>query len=540
MVQESLLGLKVIREFARFLHGSWERDIVLIELLHIFDEIIGCSQASAYLFENGNFELKAKLGEPLMLDSPEVLNAGEKYITFFNCQTNVCESILLNDRDLLLIPLIGDNEVFGLILYKQANPTQALTDLVSVLGTLASVSFKNASLAEEKKMIDAAVSAFASGLDMQIYYPQFAEKLKQIFPFDRLTITLPDPFDKKKLLIFSLETDVPYSRHYPFAGSAPAWVMSTGKPIIEDDLAIARSFPEDDLLAGEGIRCALRVPLNSKGKTIGSLNIGSRLPGIYKQKQIELFAAVARRIGPAVENALVYETINQKLSDALVRLENNFSATLNALTVLLDSRDAGTKGHSLRVVRYASVVAENLGLQGKNLEDIRLGSLLHDIGKIGIPDSILFKPGRLDDHEWSIMKSHPGLGAEMVSKIEFLSSATPIVLHHHEWFNGGGYPDGLAGEKIPLGARIFSIADAFDAMTSDRPYRKALSIERAVKELKASRGTQFCPSCVDAFTEIPFGELASIFEMCQDEVTFKSPYLISHEVNAETATNLTR
>jgi len=537
----SIINLKALREFSRYLVGTWEKEIILIELVKIFDEFIKCPRVSAYLFENGNFELKAKIGEPLLLDSPQILSEGHKLIPVFSCQDISCEPLLLNERDLYSIPLMCHEEVYGLVLFEISQLPLGMSDMISVLSTQAAVALKNISLAEEKKTIDKIVNNFASGLDMHIYYPQFAQELRQVVHFDLLTITIPNPFQGDELIVYDHDRSQLHTRYVAYEGSAPALVISTGNTVIEDDLTESRSFHEDDMLLDRGIRCALRVPLTSKGRVIGTLNIGSRLPGLYKQKEINLFTEIAKRIGPAVENALVYEIVNEKLLQALAQLEENFSATLNALTILLDKRDVGTKGHSVRVVRYATAVAEKLGVRGRELEEIRLGSLLHDIGKIGIPDSILFKPGKLEEHEWKVMKTHPVLGADMVSKIEFLAPAIPIVLHHHEWYNGGGYPDGLAGENIPLGARIFSVADAFDAMTSDRPYRKALSVDCALEALQECRYTQFCPMCVEAFMKIPLDKLKTIYDQCQAEVTFKSYYFIGQEyINAQTARDITR
>lgn len=190
---------------------------------------------------------------------------------------------------------------------------------------------------------------------------------------------------------------------------------------------------------------------------------------------------------------------------------------LEALKVLLDRRDTATGGHSLRVVRYTEAIAAELRIQGQELEDLRLGALLHDIGKIAIPDSILLKPGSLNRDEWVIMKTHPRLGADMISMVESLQPAIPIVLHHHEWYNGSGYPAGLIGDEIPLGARIFAIADAFDAMTSVRPYSGAMDVQSAIKELKAGSGTQFCPVCLQAFLNLEDKNLPIIYDECRKE-----------------------
>jgi putative nucleotidyltransferase with HDIG domain len=183
------------------------------------------------------------------------------------------------------------------------------------------------------------------------------------------------------------------------------------------------------------------------------------------------------------------------------QLRDTYDGTLEALVSALDARDRETKGHSLRVARYMMEIAFHLGVEPNTNEwvDMQRGGLLHDIGKIGVSDTILHKPGPLTDEEWVDMRRHPQIGHDMIREIGFLSGAAVIVLAHHERYDGKGYPKGLAADEIPLGARIFVLADTFDAMTSDRPYRAALSSEAARDEIIRCSGTQFDPRCVQAF-----------------------------------------
>jgi putative nucleotidyltransferase with HDIG domain len=194
-------------------------------------------------------------------------------------------------------------------------------------------------------------------------------------------------------------------------------------------------------------------------------------------------------------------------------MQRSYRATLDALLAALDIRDTETEGHSERVAAYTMAIANRLKLSTDDLKAIELGALLHDIGKIGVPDSILHKPGPLTPEEWEVMKQHPVIGYRMCMKIDALRPATPIVLHHHERWDGKGYPHGLAGEAIPLGARIFAIADTLDAMTSDRPYRKALSFAQAREEIIRCSKEQFDPEMVKVFLEIPEEELRMIREI---------------------------
>jgi HD-GYP domain-containing protein (c-di-GMP phosphodiesterase class II) len=172
---------------------------------------------------------------------------------------------------------------------------------------------------------------------------------------------------------------------------------------------------------------------------------------------------------------------------------------LEALGAALDTRDPETQDHTRRVIEQSVQIGRHLGIQGEPLREIEWGAALHDVGKIGIPDAVLLKPGSLTREEWITMKQHCEIGYRMLSGISFLRCVLPIVLHHHERFDGTGYPFGLAGEEIPFGARIFAVADAYDAMTSDRPYRRALPATAALAELLRCAGSQFDPRVVHAF-----------------------------------------
>lgn len=192
-----------------------------------------------------------------------------------------------------------------------------------------------------------------------------------------------------------------------------------------------------------------------------------------------------------------------ELNEALRDVEESYKITLEALVTALDAREHETHAHSQRVREYTLTLANNLGLKQDELIHLGRGALLHDVGKIGVRDSILLKPGKLSEKEWVEMRRHPQIGHDILRSIEFLSPAAEIVLCHQERWDGKGYPNGLSGPDIPLGARIFAVVDTLDAMTSDRPYRKALSFEAALAEIRRCSGTQFDPNVADAFLGIP-------------------------------------
>ena len=197
------------------------------------------------------------------------------------------------------------------------------------------------------------------------------------------------------------------------------------------------------------------------------------------------------------------EQRTEELDQALDSLEEAYRATLRALTTALETRDSETHGHSERVVSYSLRLGLEYGLNREEMKALEFGSLLHDIGKIGVPDSILRKPGKLTDEEWIRMREHPLHGQQILKGIEFLKGAARVVAQHHEKWDGSGYPLGLRDDEIDVCARIFSVADAFDAITSDRVYRRGKSYEDAARELDEWAGRQFDPRVVKAFHRVP-------------------------------------
>jgi putative nucleotidyltransferase with HDIG domain len=197
------------------------------------------------------------------------------------------------------------------------------------------------------------------------------------------------------------------------------------------------------------------------------------------------------------------EQRTRELDHALTSLEQAYRSTLRALTAALETRDAETHGHSARVVTYSLRLGREYGLDNSQLKALEFGALLHDIGKIGVPDAILHKPAQLTEDEWVHMRAHPLQGQQILRGIEFLDGAARVVAQHHEKWDGSGYPLGLIGDDIDLCARIFAVADAFDAMTSDRVYRKGKSYAAAAQELEDWAGRQFDPQVVAAFHRVP-------------------------------------
>ena len=204
--------------------------------------------------------------------------------------------------------------------------------------------------------------------------------------------------------------------------------------------------------------------------------------------------------------------INEKLEDSKEQLEQAYLDMIQTLRYTVEAKDSYTRGHSDRVSEYSVLIGEKLGLSEEQIKTLRIGGLFHDIGKIGIPDSILLKPAKLTDDEYSQIKNHPSIGAHILGNATIFKEIIPIVKHHHEKYDGNGYPSRLKGEEIPYMARIAAVADTFDAMTSRRSYRGPIDIEHVKEEIKRCEGTQFDPQIAEAFLDI----LNNNFEKIKD------------------------
>jgi HD-GYP domain-containing protein (c-di-GMP phosphodiesterase class II) len=271
------------------------------------------------------------------------------------------------------------------------------------------------------------------------------------------------------------------------------WVVAHATPILTTNALDDPRFSAQESIIAYNLRSILCVPLTAKDRLIGVLYADSRLQeGLFNEEDRTLLTLFAHQAAVAIENARLFNALAEA-----------YDQTLDALVAALDTRDRETKGHSQRVVRFALHIAAQMAYPEDELNNLQRGALLHDIGKIGIPDAILRKPGALDDDEWEIMRHHPDFGRRMLAGIPFLSRPIDVIYAHQERYDGTGYPQGLAGEAIPIGARIFAVADTFDAITSDRPYRKAQPLEVARQIIRDNSGTQFDPKVVQAFLSIP-------------------------------------
>jgi putative nucleotidyltransferase with HDIG domain len=268
-------------------------------------------------------------------------------------------------------------------------------------------------------------------------------------------------------------------------GKGVAWrCVERGEAILVPDVSA-----DPDHVAGlSDARCEMAAPIHGPKGVVGVLMAESPKSHAFNETSLELFATFAHQVASAIENARLHET-NRK----------TFYQTIRALAQALEMRDSYTHGHSERVRTYATEIARLMELSPRDIEILEQAALLHDIGKIGVRDSVLLKTASLNAEERAIIERHPVIGDSILHPVGFLREALESVLHHHEHWDGNGYPSGQKGEEIPLVARIIAVADAYDAMTSDRPYRQAMDSSAAVSEIRNGSGHHFDPVVVRAF-----------------------------------------
>jgi HD-GYP domain-containing protein (c-di-GMP phosphodiesterase class II) len=294
--------------------------------------------------------------------------------------------------------------------------------------------------------------------------------------------------------------------------SIAGYVAMTGESVILNDVqADPRHFKKKSKEASQEAsstapqafvsRTMIAVPLKSKDRIIGVLQALNKLPEVpekpsthtwadFSKEEQKLLETLSHQVSIAIENSKLYSDIKK-----------SFFETVEALAEAIEKKDRYTGGHTKRVVYYSMCIAKYMGLSAETLEQLRMGAILHDVGKIGIEDKILKKQAPLDKEEWAIMQKHPEIGFDIMGRVEGLKDIVSAMRYHHERWDGNGYPYKLKGEEIPLIARVVSVADTYDAMVSTRPYRKGMDPKIAFDEITKYSGTQFCPTVVTAFVE---------------------------------------
>ncbi|MEO0124015.1 MAG: HD domain-containing phosphohydrolase [candidate division WOR-3 bacterium] len=375
------------------------------------------------------------------------------------------------------------------IIFKE-NKVQAIMGIATDITEHKELTMELSQMVKELYLLQQISQEISSILDLELLLQHIVRHLKETLNYERAAVALIDQ-RTKQLVIRAAEK--PYSKKIQsrlrlnLGQGITGYVAQTGKPYIANDVSKNHYY----YIFDKKTQSEIAVPLKIGEKIIGVINIESYKKNAFSEKDLELLILVANQASIAIQNSELYSSLKQSYLDSI-----------KTLVSAIEAKDPYTSGHSERVRKYALKIARKLKLPPEEIEELDYAGYLHDIGKIGISDSVLTKPSPLTEEEYEIVKEHPKIGHNILKHARHLSGACEIIKYEHERYDGNGYPNGLKRNEIPIGARIIAVADAYDAMTTDRPYRKALSKNEAIKRLKEGSGTQFDPKVVRAFLSI--------------------------------------
>jgi HD-GYP domain-containing protein (c-di-GMP phosphodiesterase class II) len=432
-------------------------------------------------------------------------------------------------RNVILALLIVRGELLGTLVVVNKLEAPSFSDadrrLVEAVAGHAAIAIRNAQLYEQQRrgterqrLLEQISHHMQQTLDIQVLIPLVLEEVNKAIRAEAQSLWLLN--EETHLIACHYATgpggEAIKKVKVPVGKGIVGASIERQEPILLNDAqSDDRVFRAADSQTGFVTRSLICVPMVRQGKAIGAIQAVNKLGStLFTHDDLELLRSIADSAALAIENARLY-----------AELAASYDSTLDALTAALDLRDRETEGHSRRVVEYTARLARQMGLADRQIADICRGALIHDIGKIGLPDAILHKPGLLDTKERHVMEKHPLAGYEMLLGIPYLHEEIPIVLAHQERWDGTGYPFSLKGYQIPLGARLFAVADTFDALTSDRVYRRSATCEEARQVIAQESGRQFDPVVVKAFLDVPVAEWEAIRSHVFEEVALRRLWL---------------
>jgi PAS domain S-box-containing protein len=417
---------------------------------------------------------------------------------------------LVNElQSVVCVPLIAEEQTIGaLIAGGRANIKKEEVHLLKAIGEIAAIAIHRLTLHEKAVQqmqhlaalheIDVAIS---SSLDLRLSLKVLLGHVTKELGADAAAVLLMQP--PTQTLTYAAgqgfrTREIEQARIKPGEGCAGRAALERAIVSVPDNVKSNTMCAHVQLLKGEAFVSHHVAPLIVKGRVKGVLEVFHRSPLVPDAAWMDFFEALAGQAAIAVDSATLFNDL-QHANDELVLA---YDATIEGWSNALDLRDKETEGHSQRVTVTTVTIARAMGIGDDDLVHVRRGALLHDIGKMGIPDNILLKPGKLTDEEWNIMRNHPVFAYKLLSPIAFLKAALDIPYYHHEKWDGAGYPHGLKGEQIPLAARIFAVVDVWDALGSDRPYRPAWPKEKMLRYLRDESGKHFDPKVVEIFIKL--------------------------------------
>ncbi len=423
----------------------------------------------------------------------------EIYYRYYEaCKSELCVPIFLKNKIIAAINL-QSNRINAFTKDDQLL-MEAVANYISVILNIFHLSRTLEGRLKELKTLYDLTSLLISTIKLEELMNKILSYMKDKFNYRHTAILL---LDKEKKYLYPIAA-IGYPNHIkeykiPIGRGITGLTAKEGKVKYIEDVHKFNNYIE----GAPEIVSEIAVPLKVGDQLIGVLDVASS-QATFTKSDINFLSTIASELAIAIENANLYK----ELENSHRELSRTFFSTVQALSAAIEAKDPYTQGHVYRTFELAIKTAMKFNLSPNEIESIKYASLLHDIGKIGIPDAILLKPAKLTEEEWEIVKKHPIIGANIVQQVEFLRKSAEIILYHQERYDGrtqgafAGYPYGLKGEDIPIGARIIAVVDSFDAMVSKRPYRDALSIEKAINTLLEEKGKQFDPLVVNAFLEV--------------------------------------
>jgi len=448
--------------------------------------------------------------------SSTVLDSGEVYVTEnYSTEASALDPCYTAQTGpAVFVPLLSETELIGVLaVSRRLSPDvrsfiPAEVDLLTAIGEMAGNALRRQDLYEDAKRrlaqtqalrkIDMAITG---SLDLRVTFNVALDEVTNQLGIDAAAILRLKPYTRTLEYAAGrgfLTRGIEQTHLRLGEGHAGKAAQEQRNLYISDLTAAGSTFTRGQLLVGEHFIVHYVVPLIAKGQVLGVLEIFNRTPFEATQEWLAFLDTLAGQTAIAIDNMSLF----QDLERSNISLLQAYDETIKGWAFALDLKEEETEAHSRRVTELTLKLAQAWGMSDDELMHMRRGALLHDIGKMGIPDSVLLKPGKLTDEEWGIMRQHPMHAYKMLAPIDYLRPAVDIPYCHHEKWDGTGYPRGLKGKEIPVAARLFAVVDVWDALTSERPYRKAWSQEKTLEHIRSLTGTHFDPKAVETFLRV--------------------------------------
>ncbi len=511
-----------IAEVGRDISATLQLDLVLDRIATYAKDLLKSETSAVYLFQRADAKLHAVAAKGLDADElkndPEEMGSGlsgmiamNKRGEIVNYDSSDPRAVVVKGTEvnpyehLMGVPVLNNDELTGLLVVWRTGAEQEFQppelSFLTGLAQQAAVAIENARLfqleqqrRQEAENLQVAATAVASSLDLQQVLQTIMIALKHVIPFDSASMLLLEGDHVRLRATQGLpKPELALNQLFSSNNALLHAIHLSGRPVVLPDAQKDPRF--EDWAGGQDVHGWLGVPLIARGEVIGYITLDSRTDGAFGDKDAVLAQTFAHQAAAAIDNARLYSGLEQ----ANRELSRAYDTTLEGWGNALELRDKETQGHTRRVADLTLRLGRQLGLEEPELTHLRRGVLVHDIGKMGVSDEILHKETSLTKKEWDEMRKHPQYAFDLLYPIPYLRSALTVAYCHHERWNGSGYPRGLSGEEIPLPARIFAVVDVWDALLSDRPYRKAWPRKKVLDYLRDQAGVLFDPEVVGTF-----------------------------------------